>query len=286
MKYHHLIQTVHELRRELLLRRSLRRLLYLLIQLVFRLVGRLHEAHSARHQLRDLSSAQVRRQKNHRLRQVHPPVVSQRQRRFIQYPQQQLPQRVRGLLDLIKQQETQLQLLRVIFRQLFLRDQRMIFPVPQVSRRRANHLGNFVRVLELRAIHLDYRARVSEQNFSRRFHDARFSRACRPQEQQVPHRTPGRAHPRAVDLIQVHQRADSLFLPDDLASEGGLKLLRLHTSKRGIQCLLCCTIAAHGLSPTGRTPNGTSGLLPCPVEGHDQTDRVSLPQCSAEVLAG
>ena len=73
------------------------------------LVRRLHEAHAARHQLRDLSAAQVRRQKDHRLRQVHAPVVSQRQRRLIQDAQQQLPQRVRRLLDLIEQQKTQLQ---------------------------------------------------------------------------------------------------------------------------------------------------------------------------------
>ena len=113
MKHHHLVQPVHELRRKLLLRRFLRRSLHFHVQSVFHLVLRLHEAHAAGHQFRDLSAAQVRRQENHGLRQIHAPVVSQRQRRLIQNSQQQLPQRVRRLLDFIEQQETQLQIFSV-----------------------------------------------------------------------------------------------------------------------------------------------------------------------------
>ena len=47
--------------------------------------------------------------------------------------------------------------------------------VAQVAWRRANQLGDFVRVLELRAINLDYRAGVSKQDFRGRFHDSGLS---------------------------------------------------------------------------------------------------------------
>ena len=122
-------------------------------------------------------------------------------------------------------------------RKLFLRDQRMRLAVPQVSRRRADQLGDFVRVLELRAVHLDHRARVAEQDLRRGFHDARFARAGGSEEQQVPHRTSRRAHSGAEDLIQVHQRADALFLADDLVAQRGLEFLRLHAAQRGIEML-------------------------------------------------
>src|SRR5579864_4784878 len=43
----------------------------------------------------------------------------------------------------------------MILRQFFLRDQRMGFPVSQIAWRRADQLGDLVRMLKLRAIHLD-----------------------------------------------------------------------------------------------------------------------------------
>src|ERR1700720_3002746 len=104
--------------------------------------------------------------------------------------------------------------------------------MPQVSWGRADQLGDFVRMLKLRAVDLDHRARVSEQDLRRRFHDTRFARARRSEEQQVPHWPSGRAHSGAEHLVQVHERTDSLFLPDYFAFEGGLKFLRLDASQR------------------------------------------------------
>src|SRR5256712_695178 len=65
--------------------------------------------------------------------------------------------------------------LGVILRQSLLRDQRVRLPVPQVPRRRANQLGNLVRVLKLGAIHPDHRPWVPEQYLRRGFHNARLS---------------------------------------------------------------------------------------------------------------
>ncbi len=111
-----------------------------------------------------------------------------RQRRLVQNPQQQLPQRIAGLLDLVEQQKADLQLLGVVLRQRFLRDQGMRLAVPQISRRRTNQFRNLMRVLKLRAIHFDYRARIAKQHFRRRFHHPRLPRSGRTEEQQIPHR--------------------------------------------------------------------------------------------------
>src|SRR5262249_39494695 len=91
MEHHHLIQSVHELRRELPPRRFNRCPLNLLVQSCRCLIGRLDESHTPLHEIRDLAASQVRGQENHCLRQIHFPVVAQSQRRLIQHPQQQLP---------------------------------------------------------------------------------------------------------------------------------------------------------------------------------------------------
>ena len=67
----------------------------------------------------------------------------------------------------------------------------------QISRRRTDQLGNFMRVLEFRAIHLDHRARIAKQNFRRRFHHARLARAGRSEEKQIrPRAGPASSIPR------------------------------------------------------------------------------------------
>jgi len=76
--------------------------------------------------------------------------------------------------------EAQLQLVGMIRRQRFLRDQRMCFAVPQIPRRRTNQFRDFVRVLELRAVHLMDRARITEKNFRPSFDDACLTGAVGP----------------------------------------------------------------------------------------------------------
>jgi len=44
---------------------------------------------------------------------------------------------------------------------------------PQVSRRRANQLGNLVRVLKLGTVDLDDRVRIAKEHFGRRSYHAR-----------------------------------------------------------------------------------------------------------------
>src|SRR5437879_4840224 len=145
--------------------------------------------------------------------------------------------------------EAQLELLGVILRQSLLRDQRVRLPVPQVPRRRANQLGNFVRVLKLGAIHLDHRSRVPEQYLRRGFHNARLPRPGRPQEQQVAHRTPLRAHPRAEHLVEIHQSAHALFLTHDPLAQLLLKSLRLGALPFRVESLTHCP-HSHALLPT------------------------------------
>src|SRR6266404_6662081 len=88
MKNNHLVQPVHELRRELPPRRFHRGTLDLLIQASVWLVSRLDESHSAVHQFRDFPATQVRGKKNNRLRQIDSAVVAECQRRLVQDSEQ------------------------------------------------------------------------------------------------------------------------------------------------------------------------------------------------------
>ncbi len=245
MKYDDLVEPVHEFRRELAARRFLRGPLDLAVEDLGRFVRWLHEAHAAGHHLGYFAAAQVGRQENHRLRKVHAAVVAQRQRSLIEHAQQQLPQGVGSLFDFVEQQEAQLHLIGVIFGELLLRDQRMRLAVAQVAWRRADQLGDFVRVLELRAVHLDDGAGVPKENLGRGLHDAGLARAGGAQEEQVSHGAARRAHVRAEDLIQVHESADGLFLSDDLLPQSGVKFLRFQAAKRRIELLTGLT-GAHG----------------------------------------
>src|SRR5260370_13314674 len=94
----------------------------------------------------------------------------------------------------------------------------MSLAMTQIARRRANQLGNFVRVLEFGAIHFYYRARIAKENFRGRFDNARFARAGRAQKQQVADGPSRRVQSRAKDLIEVYERLNSLFLADDLGA--------------------------------------------------------------------
>src|SRR5882724_6748610 len=115
----------------------------------------------------------------------------------------------------------------MIRRQRFLRDQRVRFTMAQISWRRTNQFGDFVRVLELRAVHFDYGSWVAKQNVSPGFNDASLTGTGRPEKQQVAYRPPGRIQSSAEHLIQVHQRLHAFFLTHDLRIERRLKFQRV-----------------------------------------------------------
>src|SRR5258707_11810618 len=56
-------------------------------------------------------------------------------RSLIKHSQQQLPQRVAGLLDFVEQQEAELQFVRMAGSERFLRNQRVRLTMPQIDRK-------------------------------------------------------------------------------------------------------------------------------------------------------
>jgi hypothetical protein len=70
----------------------------------------------------------------------------------------------------------------------FLRKQGMRLAVAEVSRRRADQLGNFVRVLELGAINLDAGAGVPKQRFGNGFNHARLTGTGGAKKQKIANR--------------------------------------------------------------------------------------------------
>src|ERR1700688_3223622 len=220
-----------------------RRPLNLVIERLIDLNRLRRESKAAVHQRRHLPRTQVRSHDDDALRQIHPPVIAQRQRRLIQNPQQELPQRIRRLLDFVKQQNRELQLLRIPLVQRFLREQRMRLPVPQISRRRSNQLRNLMRMLELRAINLDASPRVAEQRLGHRLDHSRLSRSRRPQKQQVPHRTSRRVQPRQKHLIDFNHLLNRLLLSDNAAAQGAIKLSGIVAATVRIEH--CCEVGSH-----------------------------------------
>jgi hypothetical protein len=78
-------------------------------------------------------------------------------------------------------------------------------------------------VLELGAIHLDHRPRISEQHFRRGFHHPRFASPGRPKEQQVPHWPTWRVQTGAKHLVQVYDGLHRFVLPYNLSPQPSLE---------------------------------------------------------------
>jgi len=101
-----------------------------------------------------------------------------------------LPERVGGFFDLVEKQDRELQLVRVPLVQSFLGQQRMGLAVSQVARGRPDQLGDFVGMLELRAIDLDAGAGVAEERLGQSLDDTSFSGTGGSQKQEIPDRAP------------------------------------------------------------------------------------------------
>src|SRR5579863_2719692 len=99
----------------------------------------------------------------------------------------------------------------------------MRFPVAEVTRGRANDLGDFVGVLELGAVDLDDGARAAEENFGGGFDDARFAGAGGAEEEQVADGPAGRVESSGEDLEQFDERLNAVVLAYDLRAQGILE---------------------------------------------------------------
>ena len=105
----------------------------------------------------------------------------------------------------------------------------------QVSRRRADQLGDFVRVLKLGAVDLDDRIWVAEQNFGGRFDDARFARTGRPEKQHRADRPVERIHAGEKNLVEAAHAAHRALLADDARRKSLFKILSARALLIGVE---------------------------------------------------
>jgi hypothetical protein len=112
----------------------------------------------------------------------------------------------------------------VIFGERLLCNQRVCFTVPQIAWGRTNEFGNFMGVLEFRAVYLNYGPFVPEQDLRSGLHNARLSDASGPQQQDIPHGMASYVKSRGEYLIKLHERLHCLILPDDSLSESILEM--------------------------------------------------------------
>ena len=119
-------------------------------------------------------------------------------------------------------------------------------------------------MLELRAIYFNHCAGVSEENLSRRFYNSRLARTGRTEEQQIAHRPARRIQSSTEDLEHIHKGLHTLFLPDNLCSQGGMEITRIIAADRGIQLLTGGGL--HGIHPSSRvtSPNANARLSLAP----------------------
>src|SRR2546428_604239 len=110
----------------------------------------------------------------------------------------------------------------------FLGQQWMRFAVSQVSRGRADQLGDLMTVLKLRAIDLDYCSRILQQGLGGCLYDASLSGAGRPQEQKVSGRPADRklSVPGAYRLRKDSHRRGNRRVPAEEFSSSNQDRLR------------------------------------------------------------
>ena len=94
--------------------------------------------------------------------EIHSAVVAQCQRRFVQNAEQEIPEGVASFFDFVEQHQAQLHG-PCGTGSGFLAESGMGLAMSQISGRRADQLGDFMAVLELRAVDLDDRPRIPEQ---------------------------------------------------------------------------------------------------------------------------
>jgi hypothetical protein len=133
----------------------------------------------------------------------------------------------------------------------------------EISRRRADQLRNFVRVLELGAIDLDAGAGIAEQRFGERLDDASLARPSRPEKEQIAHRAS-----RGIQSGQEHLiNFDDLFyrriLANDLAAKAGFEVPGVSAPACGVKNragngfhIFLALLSSVGLAPWGSAASG------------------------------
>ena len=241
MEHHCLVDAVHELRRELAPRRLDADLADLLLEIRVHFSGiaqslcfRSGKSHIGPQQGSHFVRAQVAGHEDHGAGEIYTAVVAQCQRGLIQNAKQQVPQGIAGFLDFIEKHKAQLHLVGVVLIQYLLAEKWMRFAMPEISGRRSDQLGDFMAVLELGAVDLDHRSRVSGKGLRRRFHQSRFSGAGWPQEEKVTNWPAGADHARQIGLVDVDDLFDRLILTYNFAAKARFQVSRVVTRQRRV----------------------------------------------------
>src|SRR6266849_5803326 len=104
----------------------------------------------------------------------------------------------------------------------------------QVSRRRTYQLGDFVRVLKLRAIDFDDCFGIAEENFGRSLDHARFAGSSRTKKQQCAEWMVRLVEPGDEKLVETAHIVDRVFLTNDASRELLIELLGPWTFELGV----------------------------------------------------
>src|SRR3989442_11260094 len=148
----YVVDPVHELGRKLTSGGFNRRAGNLLINFRGRRICRdldWSKTDTARNQFRHLAGFQVRRHNHYRAREINAAVIAQGQGCLIQNNEQQLPQTIRSLFDLIEENEAEPRVFGVHAIEILLRQHRAGLTMPQITGRGTDQLGYLVRVLKL-----------------------------------------------------------------------------------------------------------------------------------------
>jgi len=168
--------------------------------------------------------------------------------------QQEVPDGVGGLLDLVEKDEAELDLLGVLLIQSLLGQQRLGFAMPQVTGRGSDQLGDFVAVLEFGAVNLDDGVRIAQQRLGGGLDDAGLARTGRTQEQQVGHGPPWRGQPGQVHLIDADDLANGFILSYDELPQAGFQGHGFLTAPGRIQAIVLPRGAGHSVRENHRQP--------------------------------
>ena len=100
----------------------------------------------------------------------------------------------------------------------------MSLAMAKITWRRADQLGNFMTVLEFRAIDLDAGASFTEQRLSHCLYDASFSRSCGTEKKKIAYRTIGRIQSCQKHLVDLGHLLNRVILTDDPTTQVALEV--------------------------------------------------------------
>ncbi len=150
-------------------------------------------------------------------------VIAEGEGSFVEDAEQEVPEGVGGLFDLVEEDEAEPDLVGVVLVEHLLAEERVGFAVAEVAGRRADELGDFVAVLEFGAIDFNDGAIGAGEGFGGGFDDPGLAGAGGAEEEEVADGAMRGAEAGEVHLVDIDNLGDGFILADNQLAEAAFE---------------------------------------------------------------